>query len=414
MGRSVQDSTLAGISRRTVLKAGAAAAAVTALPFAAPSVLRAQTAVVKIGILQPVTGALAHDGDLGRAGAEMAINEINAAGGIKSLGGAKLEMLFGDARSTPEAGTQEVERMQAEGVSAIVGGFASPICLAASQAAARYDLPYLVDVGVSDQIMARGLTNTFRFSPGFGKVTQVALDNLTAINDKAGKPAKTVVLVHEDGLFGSGLAKLLQTELPKRGFEILETIAHPTPARDMSNVALRIRSLNPDLVIPSNYYGEFVLLARTMQQQRIKPKGIYAILGGAASNGRFVKEFPQAAQNVIDCNHWHDPKNPKALALRKAVEGQGKSFAYNVSLNYSNVLLLADAIERAGSADRKKIIEALNASTFAGHIMPYGPTKFVNGQNQGATPINTQIQGEDIKVIFPDAFAEAKANFPAA
>jgi len=414
MGRSVQDSILIGISRRTVLKAGAAAAAVTALPFAAPSVLRAQTPVVKIGILQPVTGALAHDGDLGRAGAEMAINEINAAGGIKSLGGAKLEMLFGDARSTPEAGTQEVERMQAEGVSAIVGGFASPICLAASQAAARYDLPYLVDVGVSDQIMARGLTNTFRFSPGFGKVTQVALDNLTAINDKAGKPAKTVVLVHEDGLFGSGLAKLLQTELPKRGFEILETIAHPTPARDMSNVALRIRSLNPDLVIPSNYYGEFVLLARTMQQQRIKPKGVYAILGGAASNGRFVKEFPQAAQNVIDCNHWHDPKNPKALALRKAVEGQGKSFAYNVSLNYSNVLLLADAIERAASTDRKKIIEALNASTFAGHIMPYGPTKFVNGQNEGATPINTQIQGEDIKVIFPDAFAEAKANFPAA
>lgn len=414
MGRSVQDPALCGLSRRTVLKAGAAAAAFAAVPVAAPSILRAQTPVVKIGILQPVTGALAHDGDLGRLGAEIAINEINAAGGIKSLGGAKIEMVFGDARSMPEAGTQEVERMQAEGVSAIVGGFASPICLAASQAAARYDLPYLVDVGVSDQIMSRGLTNTFRFSPGFGKVTTVALDNLTAINERAGKPAKTVVLVHEDGLFGSGLAKLLQTELPKRGFEILETIAHPTPARDMSNVALRIRSLNPDLVIPSNYYGEFVLLARTMQQQRIKPKGVYAILGGAASNGRFVKEFPQAAQNVIDCNHWHDPKNPKALALRKAVEDQGKSFAYNVPLNYSNLLLLADAIERAASTDRKKIIEALNASSFTGHIMPYGPTKFVNGQNEGATPINTQIQGSDIKVIYPEAFAEAKANFPAA
>ncbi|CAO3450910.1 ABC transporter, substrate-binding protein (cluster 4, leucine/isoleucine/valine/benzoate) [Azospirillum argentinense] len=411
MGRSVQDSALSGVSRRTVLKAGAAAAAFATV--GAPSILRAQTPAVKIGILQPVTGALAHDGDLGRLGAEMAINEINAAGGLKALGGAKIEMVFGDARSTPEAGTQEVERMQAEGVCAIVGGFASPICLAASQAAARYDLPYLVDVGVSDQIMARGLTNTFRFSPGFGKVTQVALDNLTKINELAGKPAKTVVLVHEDGLFGSGLAKLLQTELPKRGFEILETIAHPTPARDMSNVALRIRSLNPDLVIPSNYYGEFVLLARTMQQQRIKPKGVYAILGGAASNGRFVKEFPQAAQNVIDCNHWHDPQNPQAQALRKAVQAQGKSFAYNVPLNYSNVLLLADAIERAGSADRKKIIEALNSSTFEGHIMPYGPTKFVNGQNEGATPINTQIQGEDIKVIFPEYFAEAKANFPA-
>ncbi|WP_163284704.1 ABC transporter substrate-binding protein, partial [Enterobacter hormaechei] len=74
-----------------------------------------------------------------------------------------------------------------------------------------------------------------------------------------------------DGLFGTGLAKLMNERLSALGFQILETIAHPTPARDMSNVALRIRALNPDLVIPSSYYGEFVLLARTMQQQRIRP-----------------------------------------------------------------------------------------------------------------------------------------------
>ena len=111
--------------------------------------LRAQAAAVKLGILQPVTGALAQDGEYGQLGAELAIKAINAAGGIKSLGGAKLEMVFGDARSKPEGGTAEVERMQAEGVVAIVGGFASPICLAATQAASRYDLPYIVDVGVS-------------------------------------------------------------------------------------------------------------------------------------------------------------------------------------------------------------------------------------------------------------------------
>jgi branched-chain amino acid transport system substrate-binding protein len=395
-------------TRRTLLKGGAAAAAV----LGAPALLRAQPAAVKIGILQPVTGALAQDGEFGRMGAEMAINEINAAGGIKALGGAKLQMVFGDARSNPEAGTQEVERMNGEGVSAIVGGFASPICLAATQAASRYDLPYIVDVGVTDQIVQRGLKNTFRFAPGFGMVTSVALDNLVKLNDASGKPAKTVVLVHEDGLFGSGLAKLMQAELPKRGFEVLETIAHPTPARDMSNVALRIRSLNPDLVIPSSYYGEFVLLARTMQQQRIRPKGVYAVLNGAASNYRFVKEFPEAAANVMDCNHWYDPRNTKAQELKKQAEAQGKVFAYNVPLNYSCVKLLTDAIERAGSADRAKIIEALNASTFKDHIMPYGPTRFENGQNMGAAPVNLQVQGGDIKVIFPEAFADGKPVFP--
>jgi branched-chain amino acid transport system substrate-binding protein len=397
------------LNRRTVLQTSGAAAAI----IAAPGLLRAQAAPIKIGILQPVTGALAQDGEYGRLGAEIALNEINAAGGIKSMGGAKLQMVFGDARSNPEGGTAEVERMQGEGVAAIVGGFASPIALAASQAASRYDIPYIVDVGVSDQIVNRGLKNTFRFGPGFGTVTSSALENLVKLNDAAGKPAKTVVIVHEDGLFGSGMAKLLQTQLPPRGFEILETIAHPTPSRDMSNVALRIRALNPDLVIPSSYYAEFVLLARTMQQQRIKPKGIYAVLNGAASNFRFVKEFGDAANLVMDCNHWADPRKPQTAIVKAQAEKDGRFWLYNTPLNYSCVKLLADAIERAGSADRAKVTEALTNSTFAGHIMPYGPTKFVNGQNMGAAPVNTQVQNGDIKVIFPTEFADAKPVFPA-
>ncbi|WP_284176744.1 ABC transporter substrate-binding protein [Rhabdaerophilum sp. SD176] len=400
---------LSGFDRRSLLKTAALGSIAT---ISMPAVLRAQAPAIKIGILQPVTGALAQDGEYGRLGAEIALKELNAAGGIKSMGGAKLEMVFGDARSNPEGGTQEVERMQAEGVAAIVGGFASPICLAASQAASRYDIPYLVDVGVSDQIVKRGLKNTFRFGPGFGSVTASALDNLVKLNDAAGKPAKTVVIVHEDGLFGSGMAKLLQAELPKRGFEVLETVAHPTPSRDMANVALRIRALNPDLVIPSSYYSEFVLLARTMQQQRIKPKGIYAVLNGAASNFRFVKEFPTAAENVMDCNHWADMRKPRTANVKAEVERAGKVWLYNTPLNYSSVLVLADAIERAGSADRVKIIEALNSSTFSDHIMPYGPTKFVDGQNTGARAVNTQVQNGDIKIIFPTEVANAKPVFP--
>jgi branched-chain amino acid transport system substrate-binding protein len=395
------------LPRRAVMLGAAGA-------LAAPAVLRAQPAAVKLGILKPVTGALAQDGEYGRLGAEAAIAEINATGGIKALGGARIEMVFGDARSNPEGGVAEVEKMAAEGVVAVVGGFASPICLAASQAASRYDLPYVVDVGVADTIVTRGLKNTFRFGPGFGKVTGLALDNLVAINDAAGKPAKTVVIVHEDGLFGSGMARLLGAELPKRGFEVLETIGHPTPSRDMSNVALRIRALNPDLVVPSSYYAEFVLLARTMQQRRIRPKGIYCILNGAASNFRFVKEFPEAANLVMDCNHWADPRKPRTAELRREVEAGGRFWLYNTPLNYSAVMLVADALERAGAADRGKVIEALAATGpgFTRHIMPYGSTKFENGQNQGAIPTNTQVQDNDIKVIFPREFADAQAIYP--
>jgi branched-chain amino acid transport system substrate-binding protein len=403
----------AALSRRRFLHTttlGAAASAAAFLP--APTMLRAQGTSVKLGVLHPVSGALSYSGQQGRIGALMAIDEINTAGGIKALGGAKIEPVLGDAQSTPEGGNAEVEKMNGAGAAAVVGGYASSICLSASQTAARYDLPYMVDVGVVDSIVTRGLKNTFRFGPGFGVIAKTALDNLVTLNDKAGKPAKTAMIIHEDSAFGAGLAKLLNAQLPERGFQILETIAHPTPTRDFNNVALKIKAQNPDLVIPANYYNEYVLLARTMQQQRIRPKGIYSVLGGAASSYKFVKEFPEAAQYIMDCNHWFDPKNPKALALKKKVEDKGDFYTYEVYMNYSCVLLLADALERAASAERAKIIGALESSTFAGHVMPYGPTKFVNGQNQGAAPVNTQVLGNDIQVIFPTEFASAKAVFP--
>src|SRR5262245_20742761 len=109
----------------------------------------------------------------------------------------------------------EVEKVNTAGLAAIVGGYGGWICLTATETAARYDLPYLVDVGVADNIVTRGLKNTFRFGPGIGVIAKTALDNLVTINDQAGKPAKTVMIVHEDSLFGSGLAKMLNAQLPE-------------------------------------------------------------------------------------------------------------------------------------------------------------------------------------------------------
>ena len=400
------------LSRRQLLRSAALSATAAAGLLHAPAVVRAQNAAVKVGVLHPVSGALSYSGQQGRLGATMAIDDINAAGGIKALSGAKIDPMLGDAQSTPDGGNAEVEKMNAAGVCAVVGGYASAICLSASQTAARYDLPYVVDVGVVDSIVTRGLKNTFRFGPGFGVIAKTALNSLAMINDQAGKPAKTIMIVHEDSAFGAGLAKLLNAQLPDRGFQVLETISHPTPTREFENVMLKIKAQNPDLVIPANYYNEYVLLARTMQQQRVRPKGIYSVLGGAASSYKFVKEFPEAAQYIMDCNHWFDPKNPKALALKKRVEDKGQFYTYEVYMNYSCILLLADAIERAASTDRAKITDALANSPFGGHLMPYGPTKFIDGQNQGAAPVNTQVIDNDIKVILPTQFASAKPVFP--
>ncbi len=377
-----------------------------------PLIGRAQVKAIKIGVLHPVTGALAFSGSQCRIGAQLAIDDINAAGGIKSLGGAKLESLLGDAQSKPEVGAAEVEKMNEAGVSAIVGAYASAICLATTQAAAKYNIPHVVDVGVADSIVERGLKNTFRFGPGYTTAAHVAMNNLHILNKLAGNVAKSVMIIHEESLFGTGTAQLLARDLPALGFEVKEVVKHANPTRDFNNIVLRMKAVNPDIVIPANYYNEYALLVRTMQQQKFRPKAIYSVLGGAASSFKFLNEFPDAAKDIIDCNHWFNPKDKRALALRKRVEALKVFFTYEVFCTYTATMLLADAIERARSARREDIVAALAASSFANHFMPYGATRFVNGQNQGAQPLMTQVQGGDIKVIFPKEYKEAEPVFP--
>ena len=386
------------------------AAAASAMSF--PLIAGAQAKSVKVGVLHPVTGALAYSGQQCRMGALMAIEDINKAGGIKSLGGAKIEAMLGDAQSSPQAGTAEIEKMNEAGVCAVVGAFASAICLATTQAAAKYNLPHVVDVGVADQIVERGLKNTFRFGPGYKKCAEVAVANLHVLNTAAGKPARTVMIIHEESLFGTGTANLLSKELPGYGYDVKEVIKHANPTRDFNNIALRIKQVNPDIVIPANYYNEYALLVRTMQQQKISPKAIYSVLGGAASSYKFVKEFPEAANGIIDCNHWFNPRDKRSLELKKRVEAQGQFFSYEVFMTYTAMTLLADAIDRAKSTDRAAIIDALNKSTFSNHIMPYGTTQFVNGQNMGAQPLMTQVVKGDIKVIVPRDYREVEPIFP--
>ena len=115
----------------------------------------------------------------------------------------------------------------------------------------------------------------------------------------------------------------------------------------------------------------------------------------------------------MDCNHWYNPTKELSKAFTRKVADKGWDLTYEVMLNYSCMRVLADALERAGAPDAgQALTEALAASTYSDHIMPYGPTKFVNGQNEGAQPANTQILKGNVEVIYPAEFASAKAVFP--
>ena len=403
----MKNTTTLPISRRGFV-AGTAALAGT---VAAPAVLRAQAANIKFGLIHPVTGFVAYNGQQCRLGGTMAVEDVNKAGGIKSMGGAKLEALLGDSQSKVEVGVAEVEKMNEQGAAAYIGCFQSPVGIAASQAASKYGTPFLIDVGASDLIVSRGLKNTFRMKPGFGVCVDDGLATLATLNKAAGNIAKTAVIVHESGEFGTGTAKLLQGKLPSIGIEAKEVIPHDNPTRNFDNIALRIRSMKPDIVIMSNYGNEYMLLARTLYQQKVNVAGFYSFLGGGF-NYKFVKEMPDVSQYMMDVNHWYNPKSEAANALKKRVEAAGALFTYEVYLTYTNVMLLADSLEHAGSADKAKLTDAIANSTFKAVLMPYGPTKFVNGQNQGGRPATMQSLKGDIEVIAPEEFASAKAVFP--
>ena len=396
------------VSRRNFI-AGSGALAAGTMGF--PLIGGAQAAPVKVGIIHPVTGFVAFAGSQGRLGAGMAVEDINKAGGIKSMGGAKLEPLYGDSQSKVEVGVAEVEKMNEQGVAAYIGCYQSPVGIAASQAASKYGTPFLIDVGASDLIVSRGLKNVFRLKPGFGACVDQGISSLGAMNNSAGGVAKSAVIVHESSEFGTGTAKLLAGKLPSIGIAVKDVIAHDNPTRNFDNIALRIRSLQPELVMMSNYQNEYTLLARTLYQQKVNLAGFFSVLGGGF-NYKFVREMPDVSQYMMDVNHWFNPLSAKAQAMKKRVEGNGGLFTFEVYLAYTVVSLLADSLEHAGSADKEKLTAALNASTFKAELMPYGPTKFVNGQNQGGRPGVMQALKGDIQVIAPEDVASAKAVFP--
>ena len=368
--------------RRRFLKQSAALSA-GAATISAPGIVLGQVmpATVKVGLLHPVSGALAASGQRCRDGALTAIADINAAGGIGALGGARLEAVLGDARSRPQAGSGEVERMNAAGVSAIVGAYASDICLATTLAAARHGIAHLVDVGVAHAVVERGLANTFRFGPGQGQIVQQALRRLQAMNAGA-DPMRTVMVVHDTSGFGSGAFRLLARQLPACGFEIGDVVRHASEARDLDRVVQRMKVLAPDLVIAASLGADHALLVRTMRALGLDTP-VFSTLGEEQAGYCIETATRGVADPVVAGDPGFDPGHERLIRLRQRVEAAG-SLGYAQLMSYTAVWLLADALERARSAARDAVIEALATSTWAGHFMRYGPTRFVNGQNQGA------------------------------
>ena len=392
-------------TRRRFLTIAAAATASAAYPV----VLRAQPKEILIGETHPLTGGLAREGNLGKQGIELAVNEINAGGGIKSMGGARLKLMVLDNESKPPVAISTMERFKDAGAVAVLGPFASGLAFVTTQEAEKYRIPHVLDVAIADGITERGFKYTFRFGPNASMGARHTVEQLGGL--KTG--LKRAVLIHEDGLFGKTTADTLEKLLPGIGMEVADRIPHSAAAPSLNNEVLKIKAAKADLVIPSTYYPAHSLIMRTMAEQRVDVGAVVSVYGGAGSQYRFIKDVGKLADYMLDGNHWYNPKHTRVPSIIAAFEkAYGQPFAYEWMLAYQSAYVLRDALERAGAADRERVREALTKTTLRDQIVPYPIAFDDKGQNPSARPLLMQVQNGKIVVVSPAEFAEAKPVIP--
>jgi branched-chain amino acid transport system substrate-binding protein len=397
------------VTRRTFLRAAAGAAT---LGF--PAVLRAQARELKIGHVHPLSGFLAFDGGLVVNGLTLAVEEINAAGGIRSMGGARLALVGGDTQGKVEVGMAESERLIREGVVALMGPYQSPVAYAVSQLAEKEHTPFVITVAVADNITERGFEHTFRVQPNARAMTTRSLEHVAELAKATGVALKTIAMMHEDGLFGTSIAGHLERHARTLGMEVVLKVGYNFRTPDVTTEITKVKAAKPDLVVVSGYFGDGLLIARTATEHRLEARAVMGIANGGFSNPKFLADQPQLADLVMDGNYWHNPRSERA---RRVMEAYQKRFGAPMSSHsvqsYSATMVLRDALERAGSPDRTKIREALARTNLADHILPQGPIQFdKTGENVNAQPALLQNQGGRTVVVGPSAFAEAKAVFP--
>lgn len=376
--------------------------------LAAPGILRAQRPeAVRIGVVHPVEGFFGYAGRQCRAGVELAIADINESGGIAALDGAPLEAVFVDAPVNPEAVMPRIDDLATRNVSALVGAYASTITLAVTKAAAGHGLPVAVDVAVSDRIVQRNLPNVFRLGAGYSVLADALAAQLAALGRRR-DPITRAMIVHVDAPYGVGVVRRMRQLLDVAGVEIVSVQPQSPGFEDYTRFVRAIEADRPGILIPALFYSDFANMKRALDGVAARPRVVAALHGGPTSSPLFLKEFPGFSEGVVDSTHWYHPASGIQAGRIAGSSERGIDYGHEVFMAANAVYLLADAIGRAASRERDAVQAAMLSSTFSDHGMPYGPTRFVNGQNIGAAAALTQVQEGEIRLIGPAGFADAE------
>jgi branched-chain amino acid transport system substrate-binding protein len=395
-------STSSKQSRREFLiKTGGA---ITAAAIASPPIMTGAAETVNIGALYPSTGSMAQIGQACVNAAKLAVEMVNAQGGVKSLGGAKLNLIISDVQSDTTVTRTETDRLiSGNKLSAIHGCYASALTLIASEVAERAKVPLLT--GSSSDLLNKG--RAYTFTP-FARASQFAKAQLQMSRLVSDKPK--VAVVFENTAFGTATSNGLKEQAPGEGVEIVLFEPYSANFADAAPLLNKVKASGADMLFSVSYLNDLILIVRTVKQIGMKI-GINGGSGGFVVPD-FYKNVGQLAEGLQGVAHWNHDSDANAQKLSTEYKKRYGEFLFEYGGGLiAQTFMIVDALERAQSTDPQKVREALtklDVSSGYAAMGPGGKVKFgPDGKNIYGHPVGVQWQKGDLASIFPKDDARA-------
>jgi branched-chain amino acid transport system substrate-binding protein len=393
-------------TRRRLL-AGTAAA--TAL-IAAPAIVRAQGAALKVGVLLPRSGFQAGIGQDCFRGVELA-GPI-----LKDLGLPALQIMNADTETNVDVARTRAEKLIADGAQLLVGAFDSGQSSAIAQVAEQKGIPYVINIAAAPPITEQGYKFVFRNFPTAGMILSDGFANQLELFAETGDAPKSVVFMHVNDTFGTAMKGGISGVMPKFNmpYQIVEQIAYDPAARDLSVELAKAKATGADAMMVVSRLNDAILLTREMVKQRWSPKAIFS-MGPGWYEDQYLKTLGKLADGPLTFVPWYDPNKKLAKTLEAALTKAYPEINLNTNHVYTfeALLVAADAYKRAGSADPKALADAIRATNITDNVSP-GPGILFNekGQNDKLKLSAIQNRSGKTPTVAPKAAANAKVEWP--
>ncbi len=403
-----------GIQRRTVTRSVLAGLGLLA---AGATALAADPAAVSVGLIAPMSGIYARFGQVMKMGAELALEDINQQGGIRSMGGAKLKLVVVDSGDSTEKAKSAAQRMVSEypDLAVATGAYLSSFTLAVTEVTERAKLPMLT-LSYSDQITNRGFKYIFQTSATAGRQADIALPSILDLAEKAsGKRPQTVaVLTDNTAASLSSVKAMKEGLLDKYKLKLVVDETFTPPLSDASSLVQQVRARKPDLVffLPTVISDSKLLLEKMNEMNVRTPMISFGI--AIAEPDVLGTISPQLLNGVMSAVGNWGAKGQEDLIRRMKAKYKEPWMTQNAISTYGDMWIMKSALEKAGKADREAVAVAIRGlDEGRSPYFPGGRIKFdAAGHREGATLTVIQWQNGVPVTVFPEENAVAKPLWP--